>query len=83
MTIFIDDAAIPKSGKKWYHLMSDGDDNEIHQFAAKIGLKREWFHVDHYDLVSGKRQQAIDLGAQPVAALKLVEIRKQKRANNV
>jgi len=82
MTVYVDDMAIYKSNKLWFHLMSDEeDDREIHVFAAKIGLKRTWFQGDHYDIVEKKREHAIELGAIPVKPQKLVEIRRQKRAN--
>lgn len=46
--------------------MADSEE-ELHDFAVKIGLKREWFQqgsVPHYDLVPSRRQAAVDLGAQ-------------------
>jgi hypothetical protein len=50
----------------WCHLTADTLE-ELHAFAAKLGMKREWFQdkVDrpHYDLTPGKRLQAIRLGA--------------------
>ena len=81
MTVYVDDMAISKSGKLWFHLMSDEDGREIHVFAARLGLKRSWFQEDHYDIVEKKREHAIELGAIPVKPQKLVEIRRQKRAN--
>lgn len=50
------------------HLFSDtGDLDELHEFAAKIGVKRGWFQDDerlpHYDLTAGKRQFAVKQGA--------------------
>jgi len=51
------------------HLQADSGE-ELHQFAARLGLKRDWFQsrpgrpeLDHYDLTRGKRQQALRLGA--------------------
>jgi len=52
------------------HLISDatpGDNAELHAFAEKIGLKREWFQrsssVPHYDLTAGRRATAVKAGA--------------------
>lgn len=52
------------------HLISDappGDNTELHGFAAKLGLKREWFQTSasgpHYDLTASKRRLAVRLGA--------------------
>lgn len=83
MTIYIDDIAIKAKGRVWYHLMSDTDDDEIHKFAARLGLKRAWYHVDHYDVAGEhKRNAAIQLGAVPVPTIELVKIRKAKRRAN-
>jgi hypothetical protein len=47
------------------HLIADTLD-ELHSFAAKIGLKHSWFQnhdVPHYDLTESKRVLAIKGGA--------------------
>jgi hypothetical protein len=55
------------------HLWTDGPIEELHAFAQRIGLKRQWFQTSnprfhHYDLLgSTKRQQALDAGAQAVS----------------
>lgn len=75
MNVYVDD--LIEWGKRpgWpydsaCHLMADTDD-ELHAFAARLGLKRSWaqkmdhprqsFH--HYDLTKTKRQQAVRMGA--------------------
>lgn len=49
------------------HMTTDGELEELHAFAAKIGLRREWYQphhlAPHYDLTSSKREHAIRLGA--------------------
>jgi hypothetical protein len=57
---------------RWSHLFADTE-AELHEFAVgKLGLRRSYFQegkpswFPHYDLTSGKRQQAIRLGAQAV-----------------
>ena len=56
---------------KWQgggHLLTS-DIDELHEFARKLGLKREWFQnksAPHYDLTANKRRQAIELGAQEI-----------------
>lgn len=49
------------------HLTTDGTLDELHAFAAKIGLKREWFQPHqrhpHYDLTASKREKALAAGA--------------------
>jgi hypothetical protein len=53
----------------WCHLTADTRD-ELHAFAARLGLRRAWFQDDkvlwHYDLTPGKRVQALRLGATEV-----------------
>lgn len=40
---------------------------ELHAFARRLGLKREWFQnhpaLAHYDLVPSRRLRAVSLGA--------------------
>lgn len=65
------------------HLLADSLD-ELHEMAAKIGLKRAWFQDKrsgkHYDLVPSKRAAAVALGAVELDDVgfiaKLKELRK-------
>ncbi len=54
------------------HLSTDGDLGELHAFAKKIGLRRDWFQehkrMPHYDLTPAKRAKAIEAGAVEVSA---------------
>lgn len=48
------------------HMFADGNLEELHAFANKIGLKREWLHDSrhpHYDLTPSKRKLAVEFGA--------------------
>lgn len=44
---------------------------ELHEFAAKLGLQRSWYQESwrpeacHYDVTDTKRAEAIALGAKP------------------
>jgi hypothetical protein len=48
------------------HLIADTNE-ELHAFAARLGLKRAWFQAKssgpHYDLTASKRAIAVRLGA--------------------
>ncbi len=47
------------------HLIADTVE-ELHAFAERIGLRREWFQdgrSPHYDLTAGRRTTAVRLGA--------------------
>ena len=53
------------------HMMADSDE-ELHEMAAKIGMRRSWHQprpphsVSHYDLVKSRRDRAVRLGAVEV-----------------
>ena len=52
------------------HLMAD-DLDELHAFAARLGMRREWFQPassPHYDLTPKRRAKALELGAVFVPA---------------
>lgn len=67
------------------HLISDASLEELHNFAQKLGLKREWFQEDsgknnhdtrfkHYDLTTTRmRFKAESLGAICVSPRVIVE----------
>jgi hypothetical protein len=59
-------------------MMTDGNLEELHAFAARLGLQRRWFQNKasgpHYDLSQNKRWQAIRLGATPVTTREMVRI---------
>ncbi len=65
----------------WCHLVTDDWSPEgiegLHQFAAKLGLKREWYQPEsspHYDLRGyAKFRQAINAGAVRLSNRQLVE----------
>ena len=62
----------------WCHMVSDTSEAELHTFAARIGLRREWAQlrpqasVAHYDLLPFRRVMAIRLGAVEVSRRDLV-----------
>lgn len=66
MTVYIDNEQIRWRGKRWCHLVADSLE-ELHSFAAAIGLKRDWFQdrasYPHYDVTITVRERAIELGA--------------------
>jgi hypothetical protein len=59
-------------GRCWAHLVSDESYEELHDFAARLGLRRAWFQGDHYDVPEEVRAEAIALGAEAVEAVELV-----------
>lgn len=88
MTVYVDDMRLPSRvngiSTRWSHLMADTD-GELHAFAERLGLKREWAQKpgtweSHYDVTDRLRAAAIRLGAVPIGvfsaeALTLIERR--------
>ena len=72
MALLVDHAIWPHRGRRWAHLVSDRSLEELHSFAARLGVPRKAFQGDHYDLPSELREQALALGAEPVGAHELV-----------
>ena len=82
--IYVDKLVAWPSGV-WCHLLTDGPLNELHAFAKKIGLKREWFQpgsTPHYDLKPSKRVMAVKEGAIEADTYKVVEIIRAWRAKS-
>ena len=84
--IYVDDARIPWRGKRWSHLTADTEE-ALHEFAAKIGLRREWFQpsstrpeAHHYDVTDSKRDEAILAGAIPETTEEGARRRRARRA---
>lgn len=64
--ILVDQPIWPYRGKYWAHLISNVSYEELHSFAARLGLGRSVFQGDHYDVHAALRERAIELGAVPV-----------------
>ena len=72
MAILVDPAIWPWRDREWAHLVSDTSYEELHDFAERLGIPREAFQGDHYDVPTDLRSQAIELGAEAVPARELV-----------
>jgi len=51
---------------RWCHMAADGSFDELHAFAARLGIPRRFFQGDHYDLPPHLRERAVELGAEEV-----------------
>jgi hypothetical protein len=72
--ILVDPVRQHPSGE-WCHMVSDESVEELHAFAAKIGLRRKAFQSTsrpHYDLRPWTRRLALSLGAEEVGMRDLV-----------
>lgn len=72
MAILVDPAIWPWRGRQWAHLVSDVSYDELHEFAGRLGLPRDSFQGDHYDVPTEVRVQAIELGAHAIEGKELV-----------
>lgn len=72
MSVLIDPADWPRHGRFWCHLVSDESYDELHAFAARVGLPQRAFHRDHYDVPAQRRDDMIAAGAVPVRSRELV-----------
>jgi hypothetical protein len=60
---------------EWCHTVSDESVEELHEFAARIGLERKSFQGvsrPHYDLRPSTRRLAVSMGAEEVGMRDLV-----------
>jgi hypothetical protein len=72
MAILVDPPIWPFRDRLWAHLVSDESYDELHEFAARLGLPRRAFQGDHYDIPEPLRERAIELGARPVTGRELI-----------
>lgn len=70
--ILVDPAVWPWRGRLWGHLVSDTSYDELHAFAAQLGIPRRAFQGDHYDVPETLREEALALGAVAVTSRQLV-----------
>lgn len=66
-----------RCGNQWCHMTTDGDLEELHRMAERIGLSRSWFQphptLPHYDLVPSKRILALRYGAKETTTRERLE----------
>ena len=72
MAVLIDEPRWWLRGRRWSHLVSDQSVEELHQFAAEVGIPRRGFHADHYDVPEEYYDDMIAHGARPVDSRTLV-----------
>ena len=72
MTLLIDPPNAPGHGRLWSHLASDESYEELHDFAASLGIPRRGFDRDHYDIPSERYEQVVAAGATPVSSRELI-----------
>src|SRR4051794_1957636 len=63
MTIWIDQPIWPRHGTVFAHLISDASLDELHAFAARVGLHPRSFEGDHYDVPQERYAAVLAAGA--------------------
>ncbi|MFI5932574.1 DUF4031 domain-containing protein [Actinoplanes sp. NPDC051494] len=85
--ILVDEPRWPGRGRLWSHLVSDVSYDELHVFAAMLGVPRRGFDRDHYDIPESLFPAALSQGAQLVASrdiaarLRAAGLRRPKHLN--
>lgn len=72
MALFIDRPTWPGHGRLWSHLISDVSFEELHDFAASLGIPRRAFERDHYDVIDDRFESAVAAGAIVVPSREIV-----------
>jgi len=72
MAVLIDPPAVPSRGLMWSHLASDTSFDELHAFAASVGLPARGFDRDHYDVPGERYADMLAAGARPVRSRDIV-----------
>jgi hypothetical protein len=72
VAVLLDPAVWPSRGQLWAHLVSDASYDELHAFAARLGVPRRGFQGDHYDIPASLHELALSMGAEPVTARELL-----------
>lgn len=66
MSIYVDDMYLRRIGRfrgmRMSHMIAD-DETDLHRFALMIGMKRDWYQGDHYDVPESMRDRALAAGA--------------------
>jgi hypothetical protein len=70
--IIIDPPLVPWRGRMWSHLASDTSYDELHAFAARVGIPPRGFDRDHYDVPAESYAAVVAAGATPVTSREIV-----------
>jgi len=74
MAIFVDRPTWPGHGLLWSHMISDTSYGELHDFASSVGIPRQAFERDHYDVVAARFDDVVSAGARVVPTRQIVRI---------
>lgn len=72
MAIWTDPPIWPAHGRLWSHVISDTSLEELHAFAARVGIPERSFEGDHYDVPAERHADIVAAGAVLVEGRELV-----------
>jgi hypothetical protein len=72
VTVLVDEPRWWWRGRRWCHLVSDTELDELHDFAGGLGIPRRAFQGDHYDIPEEHRDAVVAAGAVEVGSRELV-----------
>jgi hypothetical protein len=85
VAVYVDEPIWQWRGRRWCHLTAD-DGEELHRFAAELGLRRRWFQSkperpwhDHYDLPEEVRELALAYGAVALSTVEMGRMQADRR----
>jgi len=75
--IYVSPMHVSLRSKRWpyrhhCYLIADSIE-ELHSFACKIGLHKNWFQGNHYDLTFGMKAAACPCGAKEISNRELIK----------
>lgn len=79
MTVYVDNARHRYGRMIMCHMIADTE-QELHDFAARIGIARRHYQGDHYDICLQKKALARQYGAIEVTTRAMVRLRRDFRA---
>ena len=82
MAVYLDKAKNKYRGMVMCHMLADTP-AELHEMAAKIGIKSQWFQPassPHYDVCLMRRKVALSLGAIEIDRRQVVKLIKRIRS---
>lgn len=78
VTVYVDNMRSGYRQMVMCHMLADSEP-ELHTMADQIGIKRQWYQGDHYDICLAKRTLALRAGAIEITARQAAAMRRRRR----
>lgn len=78
VTVYVDNMRTGYRQMVMCHMLADSE-SELHAMADQIGIKRQWYQGDHYDICLAKRSLALKAGAIEISARQATAMRRRRR----